>query len=185
MDKQDIDRIVREELLHISFNTANPWQRMFRMMYNMVRRQDLAQDPAADRGASLLRCVEDLRESSPDFNPIDLDYDTTYFGPMAPEWLNSGEGNHKERILLITEREHILRNWNTFARENDLDLAWFTDLTLRAECVVQVSGACPCLPDERPACPCEEVMSECREQGQCHCRVFLAKDFKARVPARA
>jgi len=179
MDKPEIDKILREEMLRISFNTINPWQRMFRALYNMVRRQDLTQNPSTERRKSLMTCVEELKQSNPDLNPIDLDFDTAYFGGMPGEWLDWGMKNNKERVLLIIERDKVLRIWKTFAKENNLNLAWFTDLVFRAACVVQQEGACPCLPEERSACPCEEVIRECHEQGQCYCRVFLSEDFKA------
>jgi hypothetical protein len=185
MDKQEIDKKVREEMLHISFNTANPWQRMLRALYNMLRRQDLTENPSAEPRESLMRCAAELSQSDPDFHPFDLDFDTTYFGGMPPEWLDSGMKNRKERILMILERDKVLRMWKTFAGQNNLELAWFTDLVLRAGCVVQQDGGCPCLPEERSACPCEEVLNECHEQGQCHCRVFLSHDFKDRILAKA
>jgi ferredoxin-thioredoxin reductase catalytic subunit len=131
-----------------------------------------------------MKCVEELRGSNPDFNPIDLDFDTAYFGGIPPEWLDSGMKSDKERILMIIERDKVLRMWKAFAEQNNLKLAWFTDLVLRAGCVVQQEGACPCLPEERSACPCEEVINECQEKGQCHCRVFLSEDFKARIGAK-
>ena len=184
MDKQELDKIIREDMLHISFNTVNPWQRMLRMLYNMVRRQDLYQNPSSEPRESLMKCVEELRGSNPDFNPIDLDFDTAYFGGIPPEWLDSGMKSDKERILMIIERDKVLRMWKAFAEQNNLKLAWFTDLVLRAGCVVQQEGACPCLPEERSACPCEEVINECQEKGQCHCRVFLSEDFKARIGAK-
>ena len=184
MDKQELNKIVREDMLHISFNTANPWQRMLRTLYNMVRRQDLNQNPSSKPRESLMKCVEELRQSNPDFNPIDLDLDTACFGGIPPEWLDPVIKTDKERILTILERDKVLRMWKTFAEQNNLKLAWFTDLILRAGCVVQQEGACPCLPEERSACPCEEVINECHEDGQCHCRVFLSPDFKARIGAK-
>jgi hypothetical protein len=185
MDKQEIDKRVRGEMLHISFNTANPWQRMLRALYNMLRRQDLTENPSAGPRESLIKCVEELSKSDPDFHPFDLDFDTTFFGGMPPEWVDSGMKNRRERLLVILERDKVLRARKTFARENNLELAWFTDLVLRAGCVVQQDGGCPCLPEERSACPCEEVLNECHEQGQCHCRVFLSHDFKDRILAKA
>jgi hypothetical protein len=185
MDKQEIDKKVREEMLHISFNTANPWQRMVRALYNMLRRQDLTENPSSEPRESLMKCVEELKQTDPDFHPFDLDFDTTYFGGMPPEWLDSGMKNRKERILEILERDKVLRMWKSFAEQNNLELAWFTDLILRAGCVVQQEGACPCLPEERSACPCGEVISECQEKGQCHCRVFLSHDFKDRIGTKA
>ncbi len=116
MDKQEIDKKVREEMLHISFNTANPWQRMLRALYNMLRRQDLTENPSAEPRKSLMKCVEELRKSDPDFHPFDLDFDTTYFGGMPPEWLDSGMKNRKERILMILERDKVSEDVEDFCQ---------------------------------------------------------------------
>lgn len=76
MKKELLTRTVSEELEHIVRDIKGSDQNAFRMMYNMIRRRDLGRDPEMPRTESLLRAIEAIRRSSPDFAPL---YDEDYF----------------------------------------------------------------------------------------------------------
>ena len=82
MKKKEMDRILRGEIQHISPAKAKWWQPVFRITYNMIRRQDLRGNPGTKRRESFLRCIENIKRTFPEFNPVDLDYDTAFFGPV-------------------------------------------------------------------------------------------------------
>ena len=185
MKKQEMNRILREETQHISSDKAKRWQALFRMTYNVTRRHDLGQNPATKRRESFLRCLEDMRQTFPDFNPVDLDYDISFFGPVPLDSKKPGEAGANERRLIIAEKDKVLRRLDVFAKRNNLEL--FNgkgSLHVRVGTIARNNGACPCLPKERPHCPCPQAIQECKENGECFCRVFLTQDWEERWKAK-
>jgi hypothetical protein len=183
MKQNEMNRILKEELQHIS-DSKRGHQKDFRMVYNIVRRRDLAQNPASPRRESFLKCIETMGQTSTDFNPLDLDFDSNFFGPVDLDKMRPLESVDRDRISYIIERDKILGKWELFAKRNGLELAWFCDLISRADTVIKNKGACPCLPRERPHCPCPEAIEECQHKGECNCRVFLVKDWGQRWKAK-
>lgn len=78
------------------------------------------------------------------------------------------------------EAQKGLERWRRFAERNNLELATWCPLAMRAQQVVDRNGACPCHPDTRPHCPCKECIEECQRDGECSCRVFVAPDWEER-----
>lgn len=131
-----------------------------------------------------MTCVDDVRKTFPQLNEfklIDLDYDVDFFGVTPFEPLIQAVEEYSGRVSLITERQNILRQWKEFARQNKLMLAWNVDnLIHRAQLVTERNGGCPGIHQERKCCPCTECIQECKEKGECSCRIFLASDWEER-----
>ncbi|MBI4334490.1 MAG: hypothetical protein HY673_24810 [Chloroflexi bacterium] len=171
MKKSELDRILREELGHIS--QTGRWQRVFRMAYNMVRRRDLGESPLTPRRRSFLKTVQDFR--LPGFDPGDLVYHVGFFGPVPVDATKPVDPAARERATKVGEREKVLAAWEAFAGCNNLRLAYSSnDLVWRAGNVVDHKGGCCCLPEKRPRCPCSEAIVECQEKGACFCGVLVS-----------
>ena len=78
MKKEKMNMMVSEELSHIPRGSiaASP-QRILRLVYNMRRRHDLAENPYTPARESLLSAIEAVREDNPDFVPS---FDRSFFG---------------------------------------------------------------------------------------------------------
>jgi len=107
--KKEMNRILQDEIQHISPAKAKRWQPVFRMTYKMIRRQDLDGNPATKRRESFLRCIENIKRTFPEFNPVDLDYDTAFFGPVPLDNTRPLDASDKERLVLIAERDKVMR----------------------------------------------------------------------------
>lgn len=75
-------------------------------------------------------------------------------------------------VQLTTESKAVLEGWRKFAKDNNIELAEWNPLHLRAEQLAKNGGKCPCLPDKRPKCPCMECLEEVKKDGVCFCCVF-------------
>lgn len=82
------------------------------------------------------------------------------------------------KIDTLTPKEQVvLHRLEDFAKKHNLELADFSgSLYVRVKEIVEL-GRCPCFSD-RPHCPCPQVISECARDGECGCRVFLAKNWR-------
>ena len=78
MKKEKMNVMVSEELSHIPRGSivASP-QRRLRLVYNMQRRHDLAENPYTLARESLLNAIEAIRKNNPDFVPS---FDRDFFG---------------------------------------------------------------------------------------------------------
>ncbi len=177
MKREEMNRIMKEEMSHIS--STGRWQALFRMTYNMIRRHDLAQSPVPNRQDSFLSCLEDMKKTFRDFDAINLNYDTDFFIVVLLDSRKQLEPVKRDRLLLIDERQKVLRGWEIFAETNNLMLAWYyNDLIFRAGLVVEHKGACPTFSKERLVCPCLESIRECKEKGECTDVIFLSQARK-------
>ena len=88
----------------------------------------------------------------------------------------------RKKTNTITQKEQAtLRHLEKFAQRNNLELFNVKgSLYDRVRTIANNGGACPCFSD-RPHCPCKECIQECRDNGECGCRVFVAK---RRSPSR-
>lgn len=91
----------------------------------------------------------------------------------------------QRKIDTLTNKEQAtLHRLEKFAGKNNLELADFRgSLYERVIIITDEGGRCPCL-SSRPHCPCPQAIQECKENGECFCRVFLAKDWKERYRAK-
>ena len=89
----------------------------------------------------------------------------------------------RKKIDTLTQKEQAtFRRLEKFARLHDLELFNVRgSLYDRVKTITNDGGRCPCFPNTRPHCPCKECIQECRENGECGCRVFVAK---RRSPSR-
>lgn len=84
--------------------------------------------------------------------------------------------NRRKTNTLTPKQQAILNRLEKFALRNNLDLFNVRgSLYQRLETLARNGGKCPCFPDTRPHCPCKECIQECRERGECGCRVFIAR----------
>ena len=67
MKRDDMNRLVNKELEYIPRGVSP--QSVFRMTYNIVRRQDLGINPATPASESLRRALEYSRKTFPGFSP--------------------------------------------------------------------------------------------------------------------
>ena len=75
----------------------------------------------------------------------------------------------------------IIKKWEEFARKNGLVLNSKPGyIKSVARICAKKGGACPCLPKERPRCPCQYVFSDIKKMGCCHCMVFFDPNWKGR-----
>ena len=80
----------------------------------------------------------------------------------------------KKFDALTTKEQTTLRRLEKFAQRNNLTLFNVKgSLYDRIRTIIDSNGACPCFPDTRKWCPCKEVIQECKEKGECECRVFI------------
>jgi len=81
----------------------------------------------------------------------------------------------KKTDTLTQKEQTILHRLEKFARLHDLELFNVKgSLYDRIRTIANNGGVCPCFSD-RPHCPCSQCILECREKGECGCRVFVAK----------
>lgn len=86
---------------------------------------------------------------------------------------------------LTEDESKVIKRLELFAKRNNLVLFNVKgSLYDRARTVVQLNGACPCLPTQRPHCPCSQAIKECKEKGECFCRVFVAPEWRERWRAK-
>lgn len=85
----------------------------------------------------------------------------------------------RKRIDILTIKEQFtLYRLESFAKRNNLKLFNVKgSLYDRVRTIANNGGACPCFSD-RPRCPCSQVIKECKEKGECFCRVFVAPKCK-------
>lgn len=74
MRREEMQRTLRDELSHIPRGDLS--QNEFRMVYNIERRHDLAQDPRAVRAAALQAAIRSVQMRDPVFAP---GYDRAFF----------------------------------------------------------------------------------------------------------
>lgn len=74
MKRDEMNRLVSKELEHIPRGVSR--QNLFRATYNMIRRHDLAENPATLARESLRRALERNRQTFPGFLPV---YDREFF----------------------------------------------------------------------------------------------------------
>ena len=70
MKREELDRKVGEELEHIPRIKGNLNQNLFRSAYNMIRRHDLAVNPATPASESFNRALEQAKQDNPSFSPV-------------------------------------------------------------------------------------------------------------------
>lgn len=51
---------------------------------------------------------------------------------------------------------------------------------IAAKAVVLTMGRCPCLPRERPVCPCDEMDEDIKKKGYCFCKVFFDPNWDSK-----
>ena len=79
--------------------------------------------------------------------------------------------------VLTGKEQETLKRLEEFAKTNNLSLFNVRgSLFDRVRTITKNGGACPCLPKDRPFCPCPQAVDECARNGECFCRLFLAKD---------
>jgi len=71
----------------------------------------------------------------------------------------------------------ILNKWMKIAKAGGYVLNTTKNLWLLARTSAVFNGACPCLPSQRPNCPCKEMKEEIEKQGHCFCGVFCTKEY--------
>jgi hypothetical protein len=76
MKREVMNQMVKNELKHIPYIKGNLEQNLFRAAYNMVRRHDLAQNPATPPSLSFGKALKEVRKTNPSFMPI---YDRDFF----------------------------------------------------------------------------------------------------------
>jgi len=80
---------------------------------------------------------------------------------------------------LSDEEKRVIKRLELFAERNNLLLFNVKgSLYDRVKTITDSGGKCPCHPDTRTHCPCKECLQECRDNGECSCRVFMAKDWQ-------
>jgi hypothetical protein len=77
MRREELNRIIGEELGNIPEGNKGSAQQELRWLYNMTRRKDLGRNPNTPRSRSLQYAIERIKERNPDFHP---EYDEHYFG---------------------------------------------------------------------------------------------------------
>lgn len=83
--------------------------------------------------------------------------------------------SRKKIDTLNAKEEATLCRLERFARVNRLNLFNVKgSLFDRVRTIANNSNACPCAPKERPFCPCSQAIQECKDKGECFCRVFVA-----------
>jgi len=85
----------------------------------------------------------------------------------------------RRKIDTLTVKEQFtLYRLVTFAKRNNLKLFNVKgSLYDRIRTITNDGGKCTCFPG-RPHCPCAEVIQECKENGECFCRVFVTPRHK-------
>lgn len=77
--------------------------------------------------------------------------------------------------------EQVLAAWGEHADKHGLILNPKPGYVRNVAKIVATNGGrCPCLPNERLHCPCDEMFEDIRRMGCCHCAVF--RDPKWRYP---
>jgi hypothetical protein len=76
MKREEMNQKVINELKLIPHIKGNLEQNLFRSGYNMMRRHDLAQNPATPPSLSFRKVLEEVRRVNPSFLPI---YDRDFF----------------------------------------------------------------------------------------------------------
>jgi len=76
MKREQLNRIVGDELDHIPRGPKGSAQNEFRLVYNRRRRVDLGRDPSTPRKESVQRAAQSVTAYNPGFEP---EYDTQYF----------------------------------------------------------------------------------------------------------
>jgi hypothetical protein len=79
MKREELDRLVGQDLDHIARGAKGSPQATLRMVYNAHRRGDLANDPAAQASDTLLRSIATAARLANEFR---ADYDRAYFGEL-------------------------------------------------------------------------------------------------------
>ena len=74
MKRDEMRKKINEELKHIP--RASLSQNMLRAYYNSLRMTDLSRNPASPAKETLIKAVEAMKKSEPDFLPI---YDRNFF----------------------------------------------------------------------------------------------------------
>lgn len=91
----------------------------------------------------------------------------------------------KDTEMLTEEEQKTLHRLETFAKRHNFELFNVRgSLYDRVRTIVSLNAACPCKTQERPHCPCPQSIQECKEKGECFCRVFLAPDWRERYRAK-
>lgn len=82
----------------------------------------------------------------------------------------------RKKIDTLTQQEEVtLHRLERFAKRNRLDLFNVKgSLHDRVRTITKGFGACPCKPKEWSWCPCPQAIQECKEKGECFCRIFVA-----------
>lgn len=76
MKKEEMNQQVTNELKYIPYIKGNLEQNLFRAAYNMMRRNNLAQNPVAPPSLSFSNALKEVRKANPSFMPI---YDRDFF----------------------------------------------------------------------------------------------------------
>ena len=81
--------------------------------------------------------------------------------------------SQRRKIDTLNQKEEAtLCRLEQFARNNRLGLFNVKgSLFDRVKIIAQYDG-CPCIPSRK--CPCPEAIQECKDKGECFCRVFVA-----------
>ena len=76
MKREEMRKKINEELRHIprSFRGSN--QNWLREYYNGMRMTDLSQNPTSPAKDTLIRAIEQLKKTEPEFSPL---YDKSFF----------------------------------------------------------------------------------------------------------
>lgn len=78
--------------------------------------------------------------------------------------------------LLNAKEKETIDRLQKFAKANNLDLFNVKgSLYQRVQTITRNNGMCPCYRERRPLCPCPESIQECKENGECGCRLLMAK----------
>lgn len=79
----------------------------------------------------------------------------------------------RKKFSPLTQREEAtLHRLEQFAQNNKLDLFNVRgSLFDRVRIITSSGGMCPCKSDR--TCPCSQCIQECKEKGECFCRVFV------------
>ena len=76
MKREEMRKIIKEELKHILRGPRGSDQNMLRVYYNGMRMTDLSQNPACPAKETLTRAIEEFRKDHPYFMPI---YERDFF----------------------------------------------------------------------------------------------------------
>ncbi len=76
MKREEMKEKIDGELRHITRSFRGSNQNMLRAAYNMIRRHDLALNPHCPAQESLMKSIEQLRGTHPEFSPL---YDKSLF----------------------------------------------------------------------------------------------------------